>query len=250
MSLLLPPSELGARLTAGTFSRRHLSGLPRLDSAVVDDSACSRRKFLRIATLALSGVAGMARADSQLVFSPQDESTAKSAQIPSAPSTPLRLGEIPADFWTRPRELWLRRQGRAEQVKVVYWQDGQIQAEGYWQACAILRDVRANLMTTMDPTVLDILRGLTGYYQAWNWPHPIVVTSGYRTLATNKALAGEGAAKNSMHLYGRAADLYIPGIPQKDVGNLARYFAQGGVGFYPGKGFTHLDTGALRVWRG
>ncbi len=114
----------------------------------------------------------------------------------------------------------------------------------------MLRDVQANVMTTMDPTVLDILRGVLGFYQAWRWPHPIVVTSGFRTVATNNRYLKEGAARNSMHLYGKGVDLFIPGIPAKDVAALGVHLQQGGVGFYPDRGFTHLDTGRLRLWRG
>jgi len=48
------------------------------------------------------------------------------------------------------------------------------------KACAILRD------------------------KSQNWKEAIVITSGYRTLKTNNTLSREGAAKNSMHLYGKA----------------------------------------------
>ncbi|MCC5610579.1 DUF882 domain-containing protein [Nostoc sp. CHAB 5834] len=162
----------------------------------------------------------------------------------------LRLGEIPADFWSRPRELRLKRHRMRDEISVVYWKDGSLVAEGYWQACALLRDTKANVMTSMDPTVLDILRGISGFYEAWRWPHAPVITSGFRTLRTNNGLGSEGAAKNSMHLYGKAVDVFIPGVPARDVSALGYQLKQGGVGFYPSKGFTHLDTGKLRLWRG
>jgi uncharacterized protein YcbK (DUF882 family) len=183
-----------------------------------------------------------------MVFSPGDEQ--EQATPAYVQEQQLQLGQIPADFWSHPRELWLRRQGTKEDVRLVYWKDGQLLSEGYWRACAMLRDVHQNVMTTMDPTVLDVLRGIAGYYQAWRYNQPIVLTSGFRTLKTNNSLLSEGAAKNSMHLYGKAVDLYIPGIPQRDVGILGMHLQQGGVGFYPSKGFTHLDTGRLRAWVG
>jgi DUF1365 family protein len=51
-----------------------------------------------------------------------------------------------------------------------------------------------------------------------------VLTSGYRTEATNKRLSKEGAARNSFHLHGRAIDGYIEGVPMRD---LAACAAQG-----------------------
>lgn len=270
MQHLLPPSSLEAVLDTAVLNRRHLTGLPALDIPAPQserDTATSRRMFMKAATVGLSmfGAEAMAKKAQPLVFSPDDEaqSTVESSQVyvtggpanqstplPAHSGAPLKLGEIPEDFWYRPRELWIRRQGTREEVKVTYWRDGQLVPEGYWQACALLRDVRANVMTTMDPTLLDILRGVVGFYQAWNWPHPVVLTSGFRTQKTNNALSKEGAAKNSMHLYGKAADMYVPGVPPGDIAKLALHLRQGGVGFYPSRGFTHIDTGRLRSWRG
>jgi uncharacterized protein YcbK (DUF882 family) len=162
----------------------------------------------------------------------------------------LALGEIPADFWERPRELHLQREATNERIKAVYWRDGKLVPEGYWAICNLLRDVRAKMMTYMDPASMDILRGILGYYEAWNWNYPIIIMSGYRTPATNAALSKEGAAKNSMHLYGKAVDLRMQGIPVAHLAQLGLHFQRGGVGFYPQRGFVHLDTGRIRSWRG
>ena len=48
---------------------------------------------------------------------------------------------------------------------------------------------------------------------------PIVITSGYRTPETNAAT--EGAARNSMHIYGKAADLYVPGVSMRELSTSA-----------------------------
>jgi uncharacterized protein YcbK (DUF882 family) len=256
--LIIPPPSLRAQLTADVFQRRALHGYPELE-AHEPGVTLSRRGFLGAASASLMAFGGTthAKTSSPLIFSPADDKAEEAFAASRAlqgnrnqAEKELQPGEIPPDFWRRPRELWLRRQGMNNDVRAVYWKDGQLQSEGYWAACAILRDVSANVMTAIDPTVLDVLRGISGYYQAWNWPHPIVVTSGYRTKVTNDRISSEGSAKNSMHLYGKAVDLYIPGIPARDVGKLGQYLQQGGVGFYPGRGFTHLDTGRLRTWTG
>jgi len=254
MLKFLPSPSLQATLQASRLSRPS-SALPELEVLTGNEAGASRRSFLKSATLALSAFgasSAWSRGQGQLIFAPDDDKSAPLAQpvLPAAGHSPqqLSLGEIPEDFWYRPRELWLRRGN--EETKLVYWQDGQLVSEGYWRACALLRDVRANRMTAVDPAILDILRGVTGFYQAWRWPHPVVVTSGFRTAQTNAALSAEGAAKNSMHLYGRAVDMVVPGVPARDVGALAMSLRQGGVGFYPSKRFTHVDTGRLRVWSG
>jgi uncharacterized protein YcbK (DUF882 family) len=244
---LLPPESLRAVLEA-----RHLNRPPSAYPALASADALNRRTFLSVAGagLALFGAAAHSQA---LVFSPQDDEPTPALSeltLPEQPLATLKLGEIPADFWLRPRELWLRRQGTKDDVRVVYWKDGKLLSEGYWRACAMLRDVNENVMTTMDPSVLDVLRGVSGYYNAWNYRKPLILTSGFRTLKTNRALSKEKAALNSMHLYGKAVDLYIEGIPAKDIGALGKHLKQGGVGFYPSRGFTHLDTGRLRTWVG
>jgi uncharacterized protein YcbK (DUF882 family) len=262
--ILLPPSHLFSQMSSELFQRKFLLGLPELE--VTAASSCSRRTFVRAAGAALALFAARESSAKQtswerspaLMFSPDDNVSLPNSSASPVVSQPTaqamqdpRLARgIPPDFWYRPRQLWLKRSPTGEEIRITYWQDGAIIPEGYWRACALLRDVRANKMTTMDPVVLDILAGVQGYYQAWNWPHPVVILSGFRTLETNNALAKEGAAKNSMHLYGKGADLFIPGIPARDVGILGQHLQQGGVGFYPSRGFTHLDTGRLRVWQG
>lgn len=196
---------------------------------------------------------GIARVPNPTSYSAEPESGVNDSELATDLGTleqELRLGEIPSDFWERPRELWLHRKATKETVKTVYWKDGAINQEGYWQLCSILRDTHQNKMTYMDPVLFDILRGVLGYYQAWKWPYPLVITSGYRTVKTNNSLISEGAVKNSQHLYGKAVDSYMPGASIKDLFNLAKYFQLGGVGFYPSKLFVHIDRGRVRQWTG
>lgn len=154
-----------------------------------------------------------------------------------------------ADFWRRPRELALYRAATNENIRVLYSNGESLIADGYWKACAVLRDVRENVMTKMDPLLLDILAGVQGYYRAWGYPYPLIVNSGFRTERTNARLSKEGAARNSMHLYGKAVDIRVHGIPVTHVAQLGLYLRQGGVGVYESKNFVHLDTGRFRAWR-
>lgn len=154
------------------------------------------------------------------------------------------------DFWNKPRSLWLFRKDTRETLKATYYQNGQLQGDDYWKICALMRDIRQNEMFPMNVPLFDVLRGIQGFYEQYGWNYPIVINSGFRTEKTNNSLLKEGAAKNSMHLVGKAADISFPGVPVRDIGRLGMYFSQGGVGFYESRGFTHLDTGALRQWRG
>ena len=59
------------------------------------------------------------------------------------------------------------------------------------------------------PRLLDILCGLQRWGEFNGRSSTILLTSGFRTAATNGAT--EGAALNSMHMYGRAADIVLEG---------------------------------------
>lgn len=142
----------------------------------------------------------------------------------------------------------LQRAETGETADTVYWRDGQFVAAGYRDLCVLLRDVRANHAVQMDPALLDILFGMQGYLKAFGWTRPIVVTSGYRSPETNRRLESEGAARNSLHLQGKACDITLPGLSARHLGEVGRYFQQGGVGFYTARNFVHIDSGRARTW--
>jgi hypothetical protein len=72
---------------------------------------------------------------------------------------------------------------------------------------------------------------------------PFVITSWYRDPDSNRRAGG---ATNSMHLYGKAADIQIVGYSQRQAAiDLAWW--PGGLGSYAG--WIHLDTGSRRRWR-
>ncbi len=74
----------------------------------------------------------------------------------------------------------------------------------------------------------------------------LIILSGYRTPKLNGKIPG--AAKHSMHMLGWAADIKIPGYSSTKVKKYGQKLAIGGVGYYPYKGFTHLDVGKSRYW--
>ena len=75
----------------------------------------------------------------------------------------------------------------------------------------------------------------------------ITLTSGYRTPERNRTI--EGAAPNSQHIRGRAADIVLPGIAHGRVRDAAEIAGAPGLGRYAD--FTHLDVGPPgRRWTG
>jgi uncharacterized protein YcbK (DUF882 family) len=76
------------------------------------------------------------------------------------------------------------------------------------------------------------------------------VISGYRSPATNQALRNKssGVAKRSFHMRGKAIDIRLPGCDLKNLQLAALDLRAGGVGYYPGSDFIHVDVGPARSW--
>lgn len=66
---------------------------------------------------------------------------------------------------------------------------------------------------------------------------PLIITSGYRSPAHNRAVGG---ATQSRHLYGLAADIRVQGVSPDEVYAYADELGAGGVGRY--QTFTHVDV--------
>lgn len=72
---------------------------------------------------------------------------------------------------------------------------------------------------------------------------PLIITSGYRTTAHNIKVGGVG---NSQHVFGNAADVYIPSVPVLELYN---YFCEiagnsCGIGIY--NSFVHFDVRPIK----
>lgn len=150
-------------------------------------------------------------------------------------------------FWRQPRTLNLYRPVNGERLKLTYW-NGDYDLAAYSRVCWLLRDVRAERYVQMDPKLLDLLFAIQQYLGRFGYTDPVHILSGYRSKATNDALIEQGAAKNSMHLYGKAIDFRVPHLPTAYLARLVKYFQAGGVGTYLNSGFVHMDTGRVRFW--
>lgn len=108
------------------------------------------------------------------------------------------------------------------------------------------RDVKDRQQAVwIDPDLFDLLSRLQGAATALaGVRRPVMLLSGYRTPERNRTL--EGAARRSMHIFGRASDITLPGYSPAQVAMIAATTGAGGIGLYPR--FTHVDTGRLRAW--
>lgn len=97
------------------------------------------------------------------------------------------------------------------------------------------KDGAGLLLDTAAVNLLQRLRWLIGA--------PIIVHSGYRSIAHNREVGGE---PSSYHLSGRAFDISCPGLPLTQLGEKAVNIGFTGLGLYDT--FVHVDTGPLRRW--
>jgi uncharacterized protein YcbK (DUF882 family) len=149
----------------------------------------------------------------------------------------------------RDRYLYLERPQANEKAAFCYYRREQgWDQRGYAIACTLLRDVESKRTVQISPKLIDLLFIIEAWLRLNNLPYQIVVNSGYRTAAYNASL--EGAAKDSMHIQAKAADIRIPGLGVEQMAKLAKAIGVGGVGIYQAKNFLHIDIGTIRTWRG
>ena len=163
---------------------------------------------------------------------------------------------LDADFWVKPRTLSVTRPQSGERAKVLYWKDGDVIDSAYQELCHILRDVNGRETAAIDPKLLEMLWGTQAFVARYGMVQPLEILSGYRTPASNARLQEQGipAARKSLHMSGKAADIRIASLTEEVLGGLIRSFGQGGVGYYyrsgPKGGWIHADTGLNRTWKG
>jgi uncharacterized protein YcbK (DUF882 family) len=214
----------------------------------------SRREFLKQgARLSALGV----------IASPLIVGSQALAAAPNVPGTSMEPPPdlfdaqlLDLDFWVKPRTLSVVRPQSGERAKVLYWKDGELLDSAYQELCHLLRDVNGKATAPIDPKLLEILWGTQAFIARYGLEQPLEILSGYRTAASNKGLIESGvpAARQSLHLSGRAADIRISSLDEEVLGGLIRSFRQGGVGYYyrsgPKGGWIHADTGLNRTWKG
>jgi len=136
-----------------------------------------------------------------------------------------------------------------ERIETVYWREGKYIPESLDRLNYIFRDIRTGTVKAIDRDLLDLLFALK---QKIGNSQPFHIISGYRTPKSNAILRkkNKGAAKNSMHIYGKAVDIRVPGHKIREIRRAAMKLKGGGVGYYPRSSFLHIDVGNIRYWWG
>lgn len=135
----------------------------------------------------------------------------------------------------------------SERLRLEYFTQGRYLPDALSELNRLLRDFRTGDITAIDPNLFDLLHQLQIHTGA---TRPYQIISGYRSPATNAALRqrSEGVASGSLHVSGRAIDIRVDDVPLGRLRDSAVALRLGGVGYYPGSNFVHVDTGRVRRW--
>jgi hypothetical protein len=95
-------------------------------------------------------------------------------------------------------------------------------------------------MVLIDEELVKILQKFRDHFGV-----PVTINSAYRTEAWNTK---QGGGKNSQHLKGKAADIVVEGVKPLEVAKYAEGLGVKGIGYYPVKGFVHIDTRPDKYW--
>jgi len=169
--------------------------------------------------------------------------TAAAALLLPRPSA----ADAPYTAAARDRSLSFFNTHTGESLTAVYWADGAYREEGLAALSRVLRDHRTGGVHAIDPRLFDLLHALRADLGTRS---PFHVISCYRSPATNASLRSQGraVAEHSLHMEGKAMDIRVPGIKLDDLHERAVARKAGGVGYYSGPSFVHVDVGRVRYW--
>ncbi len=145
------------------------------------------------------------------------------------------------------KTLALQNTTTGDSLNVTYFEKGRYLPDALHEINHLYRDHLTDEIHPVDTALLDQLHDLQANLGI---KKPIHVICGYRSPFTNAHLRrnSRGVARNSLHMEGRAIDIRIAGIDSRTIRDAALSMARGGVGYYPGSNFVHLDTGDFRTW--
>lgn len=201
----------------------------------------NRRWFLRCGTLLASGLT--ASCSSMWPFSGSDDGGSGRSgryQVVGPDRTSSGTGG-------EGRYLSLRNQ-MGDSMFLVATRDNTFDTDSMNRLTYLMRDRRSDETHPIDPRLPVFLLDVR---QELNLPPETVITllSGYRSPRSNQIVGG---ASRSQHLFGRAADIRIPGIQPTEIFLAAARVTDGseigGRGNYPMRNLVHLDVGPKRSW--
>jgi len=152
-----------------------------------------------------------------------------------------------ADVSKGVRSLAFNNIHTGEHMQFDYWEKGAYVPDALMAINHLLRDYRNNEIHVIEPKLLDLLTLLHAKLES---AAPFQVISGYRSPATNAMLHAEshGVAAKSLHMQGMAIDIRLADRALDVLHATASKLRLGGVGYYPGPDFVHVDVGRVRYW--
>lgn len=148
-----------------------------------------------------------------------------------------------------PRWLKLHNIHTQEKLEAVYFDKGEYVPDAVQALDKVLRDYRTGDVYSMHPELFDTMAALA---QKTGSKSHFQVISGYRSPKTNAMLHERSGqvAKRSLHMDGKAIDIYLEDVALDRTRAAALDLKRGGVGYYPVSNFVHLDVGPVRRWVG
>jgi uncharacterized protein YcbK (DUF882 family) len=145
------------------------------------------------------------------------------------------------------RTLTLFHTHRNETTTITFKRNGRYEPEALNQLNWFLRDWRTDEATKIEPRLFDIVWEV---YREVGSREPVNILSAYRSPQTNAMLRrrSRGVSEHSLHMSGKAMDFRLPDADMARVRAIAMRLQHGGVGYYPGSNFVHLDAGSVRAW--
>lgn len=172
------------------------------------------------------------------------------ARPAAATQAAVPLGSYrPASAPSAQRWLKLHNVHTQEKLEAVYFEKGEYVPDAVEALDRVLRDFRTGDVHPMNPRLFDTLDDLA---KKTDTKAHFQVISGYRSPKTNAMLnerSGE-VAKRSLHMDGKAIDIYLEDVALDRVRAAALDLGRGGVGYYPTSNFVHVDVGPVRRWVG
>lgn len=153
---------------------------------------------------------------------------------------------VPMAFPKGDGKLTLYHLNLDEKIAVRFREGGDYRKKALAKINHVLRcrgDGKATMMAVKLIELIDHLQDHFGVKE-------IHVISGYRSPHFNARLrnAGRGVARHSRHMKGEAIDIRLPGVSIHKVRSYLLSLKAGGVGYYPGQNFVHIDVGPFRSW--
>ena len=143
------------------------------------------------------------------------------------------------------RRIKMYSQRTGESINTIYYVNGKYIPEVMKEISYFMRDWRQNAVIKYHPQNID---NLAAVIKRLDTREPYLLISGYRTPKTNRML--RGAARNSYHMRGMAADIRLKSRSMRQVAQAAQATNGGGVGYYGRSNFVHMDNGPVRTWMG